>query len=331
MSAAWFFDSINGHPLPVLIVRGWCTDRANVDIKLECSDGTTRGPDLLCREPRHDVVAVHMLDFFWPGFIAEFHLKALPAAILMFGTRVPVYNPGQYCVTVPHYYHLYETDQVLHRDDIYRSGPPTSAHPAVVELASSLLGSRILDFGCGNGDLVSRLRERGREAVGVEIDRPEIREHLCPDAAPHVTLYDGSLPLPYADKSFDSVVATEVIEHVHDPHAVAQELIRVAQGLHLRHGSGHVLHSFLVADQYGSLAPSRRYARQLLQCPQPGIVVWAPLCSGEPVQAVQLRDRPQVHSRIDRDPVRPGTACLRRGRSTAKDLLHATGRDSFRE
>jgi SAM-dependent methyltransferase len=229
MSAAWFFDSINGHPLPVLIVRGWCTDRANVDIKLECSDGTTRGPDLLCREPRHDVVAVHMLDFFWPGFIAEFHLKALPAAILMFGTRVPVYNPGQYCVTVPHYYHLYETDQVLHRDDIYRSGPPTSAHPAVVELASSLLGSRILDFGCGNGDLVSRLRERGREAVGVEIDRPEIREHLCPDAAPHVTLYDGSLPLPYADKSFDSVVATEVIEHVHDPHAVAQELIRVAK------------------------------------------------------------------------------------------------------
>jgi SAM-dependent methyltransferase len=98
-----------------------------------------------------------------------------------------------------------------------------------MQLTAALLGSRILDFGCGSGDLVAKMRAQGRDVTGIEIDRPAIREHLRPGAAPFVKLYDGSLPLPYADRSFDSVLATEVIEHVDKPEAVTQELMRVCR------------------------------------------------------------------------------------------------------
>jgi len=76
---------------------------------------------------------------------------------------------------------------------------------------------------------VTKLRALNHEAIGIEIDRPEIRTHLRAEAQPFVRLYDGSLPLPYADQEFDSAIATEVIEHVSDPQAVANELMRVAR------------------------------------------------------------------------------------------------------
>ncbi len=229
MSARWFVDSITGHPLPVLIVRGWCTDPAGVDVTLECADGSVHPPALMCRELRPDVVAVEKLAFPWPGFVAEFHLTGQPKAVRMLGRNIPVAGPERYGSAEPHYKELYQTEQVLHREQIYCVGPPTPANPAIVQLADALLGNSVLDFGCGSGDLVAKLRALGRDAIGIEIDRPAIREHLVAEAQPYVKLYDGSLPLPYPDQAFDSAIATEVIEHVADPHAVARELTRVCR------------------------------------------------------------------------------------------------------
>src|SRR5438105_3173277 len=134
MAATWFIDGIDGHPLPVLIVRGWCTDPAQVDVKLEYENGNLEVPSLLCRESRGDVVAAHNLSFPWPGFIAEFHLAGTPRAIRIYGKAVAVEGPERYSAAEPHYGELYHTARVLHREDIYGSGPPLEANPVVVQL-----------------------------------------------------------------------------------------------------------------------------------------------------------------------------------------------------
>jgi 2-polyprenyl-3-methyl-5-hydroxy-6-metoxy-1,4-benzoquinol methylase len=87
----------------------------------------------------------------------------------------------------------------------------------------------VLDFGCGTGALVRALRDAGRDAVGIEVDRPAIVDALGDDLRDHVQLTSGGFPLPLADRSFASVVATEVLEHLDDLAMAVEELQRVAR------------------------------------------------------------------------------------------------------
>ena len=68
--------------------------------------------------------------------------------------------------------------------------------------------------------LVAALRKGGNECVGLELDRPEIRDHLPPDRVDFVQLYAGSVPLPYDENAFASVVMSEVLEHLDEPESV---------------------------------------------------------------------------------------------------------------
>ena len=130
----------------------------------------------------------------------------------------------------PHYLHLLEGTSVFYRDLIYCAGFPVDyLNPEVLALARSL-PQPILDFGCGTGVLVAALRKGGSECVGLELDRPEIREHLPPDRVDFVQLYAGSVPLPYDDNAFASVVMSEVLEHLHEPESVMAEIARICQG-----------------------------------------------------------------------------------------------------
>lgn len=129
----------------------------------------------------------------------------------------------------PHYSILRSTPEVLHRQHIYGSGPPsTEVNPEVRLLASGLRG-RVLDFGCGIGVLVGILREQGIEAEGIEIDRPAIAQALPETIRPHIRLYDGRFPLPYETGSFDYVIGCEVLEHIEDYMGAVREIARVAR------------------------------------------------------------------------------------------------------
>jgi len=128
----------------------------------------------------------------------------------------------------PAYPHLRNERRVLHRQDIYSSGPPIpEASIAVLELTRHLPGP-VLDFGCGAGALVRALRSEGVDAYGLELDDERIRHHLLDDTRPWVTLYDGRLPTPFRDGQFRSVCCSEVIEHLPDPVAAVEELARLA-------------------------------------------------------------------------------------------------------
>lgn len=88
----------------------------------------------------------------------------------------------------------------------------------VTELAPQIRG-RTLDVGCGSKPYASLYKSD--EYVGLEIDTPENRERADADY-----FYDGKI-FPFADATFDSLVANEVFEHVFNPTQFLSEARRV--------------------------------------------------------------------------------------------------------
>jgi SAM-dependent methyltransferase len=85
-------------------------------------------------------------------------------------------------------------------------------------------GGKALDVGCGVGQVVARLTEAGYEAYGVDVSEPSIAraKKFCE----RCQVYDGKR-LPFADDYFDSAGALNVLEHVDEPEAFIQEVVRV--------------------------------------------------------------------------------------------------------
>lgn len=78
---------------------------------------------------------------------------------------------------------------------------------------------RLLDFGCGNGSLVSEFRQLGYDAYGCDF-----RENSDPKIR---TIQREPYRLPFDDATFDAVVSSTVFEHVIDKVAAFRELRRV--------------------------------------------------------------------------------------------------------
>jgi uridylate kinase len=71
---------------------------------------------------------------------------------------------------------------------------------------------KVLDVGCGRGNLVKFLRNKGIEAYGVDISQHAI-DLAEEEVKPYLRRAD-ILRLPYADNEFDLVVSYNLIEHV---------------------------------------------------------------------------------------------------------------------
>jgi SAM-dependent methyltransferase len=81
--------------------------------------------------------------------------------------------------------------------------------------------SLILDFGCGDGQMVRQYRSAGLQAVGVDVTLEEETEFL------RLIPGDASYRIPFADSTFDFIFSNSVLEHVQDLDAALAEIHRV--------------------------------------------------------------------------------------------------------
>jgi len=115
----------------------------------------------------------------------------------------------------------------LFRDtrDCYLETGPSQAAPALLRFARRHCGHRVLDLGCATGDYALELQREGHEVVGADIHpgyveaarRRGLQAHLVSDR------------LPFDDRSFDTVLLFEVVEHAEDPAALLREAARVGR------------------------------------------------------------------------------------------------------
>jgi SAM-dependent methyltransferase len=97
-------------------------------------------------------------------------------------------------------------------------------------------GDLILDAGCGEGRHCFGCLERGARVVGLDLDFDSMRDAskaLC-QRGKDLSSFGGMLQgntfaLPFADNTFDKVICSEVMEHVHDYTGAARELARVVK------------------------------------------------------------------------------------------------------
>jgi SAM-dependent methyltransferase len=121
-----------------------------------------------------------------------------------------------------------------HQESYYKNNEAYADHLAAWDaslyskyaetLQPAQLGDRVLDVGCGVGQVVTRLDEAGFEAHGVDVSQPNIER--AKKVCPRCQLYDGR-KLPFADNYFASAGALNVLEHVDEPEAFVRDVVRV--------------------------------------------------------------------------------------------------------
>ena len=99
-------------------------------------------------------------------------------------------------------------------------------------------GDRLLDLGCGFGRHAFEALRRGATVVACDMAFPELEQvvatadamrdvaEIAPGLSCTAVNGDGTR-LPFADASFDRIIASEVMEHVPDDRAALDELTRV--------------------------------------------------------------------------------------------------------
>lgn len=92
----------------------------------------------------------------------------------------------------------------------------------IIEMATELRPETLLDIGCGRGFLLDQLSSRGLTGLtGVDVYDDVRSEHW------DYARGDVTREMPFADASFECVVAGEIIEHVPDPDSFLREIRRV--------------------------------------------------------------------------------------------------------
>jgi ubiquinone/menaquinone biosynthesis C-methylase UbiE len=122
---------------------------------------------------------------------------------------------------------------------------------------------RVLDIGCAYGVFTVEMARIAASAVGVDVAKPAAASHIPPDLRGrlHFLVGDGRR-LPFPDRHFDVVLASEVLMMIEDPSEILRELRRVLKPegrIVAVNGTGHPA----IAEAYARQSLLLRLARTL--------------------------------------------------------------------
>jgi methionine biosynthesis protein MetW len=110
-------------------------------------------------------------------------------------------------------------------------GDPTLAgvrpdHLLVAQMVEP--GSRVLDVGCGDGDLLRLLESRGVDGRGIELSREGVNRCVAKGLA--VVQGDADTDLVnYPDDAFDYVILSQTLQATRKPRVVLEHLLRIGR------------------------------------------------------------------------------------------------------
>jgi SAM-dependent methyltransferase len=219
------FDVVDRDPT-LCCVRAYVEDRccAETRILFQDGDGARVGFRMLGRipsmgaEPREITLrVVASWDAGNETTLAEQNVRLVPARL-----RERPYGE----VVSP------ENETLLHRENIYGSGPPIEE--AGVEVSNLLhtylpAGASVVDVGCGAGAYGPPLIAAGHDWLGLETN-----EHCCEilerRRLPFRKVDLATARLPCGDGEYESAICIEVLEHTKDPETFAAEIARIIRG-----------------------------------------------------------------------------------------------------
>ena len=130
-----------------------------------------------------------------------------------------------------------------YKDFGFKTASPVFVHQYIAEPVLKLLNKDknncILDLGCGNGSLVKRLIDSGFNAYGTDasISGIELASESLPDRFALQDLSKDDLPEKFEPLNFDTIISTEVIEHLYDP----RKFIAFSKKILVRNGGGQLI------------------------------------------------------------------------------------------
>ncbi len=133
-----------------------------------------------------------------------------------------------------YYERLYHDKKAYHWDYIKSRNAFYIQHTKIIlNLVGEFGRGKIIDIGCGDGYITSQVFRKFKEVVGEDISKEAIK--IAKRKNSKISFVVATCTnLPFSDNSFDTVVASEIIEHV--DHNYGKMLLKESRRILRPHG-----------------------------------------------------------------------------------------------